>query len=99
MMRRRQACSRQGSVSRTSEVTLRVGNQMTDHEAHEAAERFWDGAVSREPYPRTLERTVLQVLPLVIVKLPGLGVGTIRQWLSERSVRVGALAPDRGLRG
>jgi hypothetical protein len=46
-----------------------------------------------------LERTVLQILPLLIIKLPRLGVGMIRQWLSERGVRVGALAPDRGLRG
>jgi hypothetical protein len=72
---------------------------MTDHEAHDAAEQFWKLAVSREPYPRTLERTVLQVLPLVIVKLPGLGVGMIREWLSERGVRVGVLSQDRGLRG
>lgn len=72
---------------------------MTDHEAHEAAERFWHRAASREAYPRTLERTVLQVLPLVIVKLPGLGVWMMREWLSERGVKVGALAPDRGLRG
>jgi hypothetical protein len=72
---------------------------MTDHEAHDAAERFWDRAKVRESYPRTLERTVLRVLPLVVVKLPGLGVRAIRQWLCERGVQVGALAPDRGLRG
>jgi hypothetical protein len=72
---------------------------MTDHEANQAAERFWQRAASNEPYPRTLERTVLQVMPLVIVKLPGLGVRMIRQWLSERGVQIGVLAPDRGLRG
>lgn len=72
---------------------------MTDHEAHEAAERFWNRAASREQYPRSLERTVLQMLPIVIVKLPGLGVEAIRRWLSLRGVRVGAFVPDRGLRG
>ena len=72
---------------------------MTDHEAHDAAERFWNRAQSKEPYPRALERTVLRVLPLVVVKLPGLGVRAIRKWLCDRGVRVGALAPDRGLRG
>lgn len=72
---------------------------MTDHEAHEAAERFWHRAQAKEPYPRALERTVLRVLPVVVVKLPGLGVRMIRRWLCERGVRVGAIAPDRGLRG
>lgn len=72
---------------------------MTDHEAHELAERFWRGALAKEAFPRGLESTVLQVLPLVIIKLPGLGVATMRQWLRTRGVQVGALAPDRGLRG
>src|SRR5688500_5930161 len=72
---------------------------MTDHEAHEAAERFWRRAQLREPFPRALERTVLRVLPLIVVKLPNLGVRAIRQWLRERGVRVGALSRDRELRG
>jgi hypothetical protein len=72
---------------------------MTDHEAHNSAERFWAAADAKEGFPRTLERTVLQIFPLVIVKLPGLGVAAMRRWLSNRGVRVGALVPDKGLRG
>lgn len=63
------------------------------------AERFWRDAGKVELFPRTLESAVSWALPLVLVKLPRLGVDELRAWLDQRGVRLPCAIADRPLRG
>ena len=71
---------------------------MTDQEIVARAEKFWGRAGITEPYPRSLERAVAWALPLVVVKLPRLGLQELRDWLEERSIPYNLSLPDRRLR-
>lgn len=63
------------------------------------AEAFWRQAGLVEDFPRALERPVLWALPLAIVKLPRLGLDSLRQWLRRRQISVYPGVRDRPLRG
>ena len=63
------------------------------------AERFWLLAGKPEPFPRSLETSVLRALPLVIVKLPRLDVERINDYLQDRGLNLQCLAASRRLRG
>lgn len=67
-------------------------------EIEELAENFWRAAGKKEPYPRSLENAVGWALPLAIVKVPRLGVGVVRDWLTRRGIIGICEQPDRALR-
>jgi hypothetical protein len=63
------------------------------------ADLFWREVGRVEPFPRSLEASVLWALPIAIVKVPRLGINTLRAWLSERGVTFGKSEADRPLCG
>jgi hypothetical protein len=71
----------------------------TSSEIARQANAFWQLVGDIEPYPRTLESAVLWALPLGIVKLPRLGLTSMRSWLLKRGIAVYANMPDRPLHG
>lgn len=70
---------------------------MKDGIVHQEAERFWRAAGKQEPFPRRLESAILWALPLMMVKLPRLAFGDVRQWMVSRSIRLAVGQPDQRL--
>ncbi len=71
---------------------------MTRNEITAWAEKFWLSAGHPEEFPRSLESAVAWALPLALVKLPRLGLATMRRWLDEKKVPFEHAADDRPLR-
>ncbi len=71
---------------------------MNDIEANRLAESFWDMFPEREPFPRSLERSVLWRLPITIIKLPSLDVKNMQNWCSHRNIALKLNMPNRFLR-
>lgn len=69
-----------------------------------AAERFWHAAGGPETFPRTLEGSIALALPVMVARLPRLGLFSAERWLSRRGAPADAAAPvdaarrDRPLR-
>ena len=72
-----------------------------------AAERFWQAAGEAEPFPRRLEDSIALTLPVMVARLPRLGIFSAERWLnchssSTQSIQLGAARPggqpDRRLR-
>ena len=74
-------------------------NQEAEADIPDWAERFWLLAGKPEPFPRSLEASVLRALPLVIVKLPRLDVESLNGYLQSRCLNLQCLAAPRRLRG
>ncbi|MFY9822776.1 MAG: ImmA/IrrE family metallo-endopeptidase [Thermoanaerobaculia bacterium] len=70
---------------------------MNDREAVTWAEKFWRLAGQNEPFPRSLEASIPWALPLVLVKLPRLGLLDVRLWLEQRGIPLQCSACDRAL--
>lgn len=64
----------------------------------EAAAAFWRAAGGEEPLPRTLETALTWAVPLSVVRLPGLGVAAVTDWLAARGAGALVAVPDRPLR-
>lgn len=71
---------------------------MRRHEASDVAASFWARVGAEEPFPRTLEQSILWALPLTIVKLPRLRLSKIQEWLAHRAVPSAWTSADRELR-
>lgn len=65
----------------------------------QAVDKFWEAAGGCEPFPRSLESSVLWALPLAIVKLPRLWIRDVENWLNQVAVTVPLHSTDRPLRG
>ncbi len=65
----------------------------------DAVNLFWERAGEVEPFPRTLERSILLGFPVVIIKLPKLTVQKIETWLLQRGAKVTLGCSDRAIRG
>ncbi len=63
------------------------------------AQRFWERAGAEEPFPRQLMTTVLGVLQVADVPLPGLTVAKAADWLARRGADCIGNVPDRQLCG
>lgn len=69
-----------------------------------AAERFWQAAGGEPPFPRDLEASIGIALPVMIVRLPRLGIFSAEQWLARSGAQArlrgsnGAASHDRPLR-
>lgn len=50
------------------------------------AAEFWARVGVEEPFPRSLEASILWALPLAIVKIPRLRLSLIEAWLTHRSI-------------
>jgi hypothetical protein len=71
---------------------------MADEALRAVAEGFWAQVGEPEPYPRTLEASVLWALPVVISKSRDLSVDSVEGWLRRRGVPFGLGCHDRSLR-
>lgn len=71
---------------------------MVDEALRTVAERFWARVGEPEPYPRTLEASVLWTLPVAISKAHDLSVESVEDWLRRRGVPFGLGCHDRYLR-
>jgi hypothetical protein len=63
-----------------------------------AVETFWGEHEPPSEFPRDLELPLLTGLPVALVELPGLSVGSLARWLAERHLPALAPAIDRRLR-
>jgi hypothetical protein len=59
---------------------------VTHAEAARIAALFWLRAGTAEPFPRSLERSVLWALPLTIVKIPRLRLSSIAKWMDRHRI-------------
>ncbi len=71
---------------------------MTDEALRSVAEGFWAQVGEPEPYPRTLETSVLWALPVAISTTRDLSVDSVEDWLRRRGVPFGLGCHDRNLR-
>jgi hypothetical protein len=62
------------------------------------AEGFWAQVGEPEPYPRTLEASVMWVSPVAILKMRKLSVDSVEDWLRRRDVAFGLGCHDRSLK-
>ncbi len=70
-----------------------------NNESKDALENFWRMAGGFEPYPRQLEKAALLALPVAIIKLPRLALGSIESWLSFRNIHYSFGCSSRPVRG
>lgn len=68
-----------------------------------AAERFWAAAGGPEPFPRPLEGSIALALPVMVVRLPRLGLFSAARWLSRNGspfnlTGIAGVSGDRRLR-
>ncbi|HEY8742261.1 MAG TPA: hypothetical protein VIU62_04135, partial [Chloroflexota bacterium] len=64
-----------------------------------AAERFWSAAGETEPFPRNLEDSIALALPVMVARLPRLGLFSAERWLSRYGPRFDWGAGEWGGRG
>jgi len=60
---------------------------------------FWDLAGEVEPFPRSLERTIAMALPIAVIKMPRLALGSIETWLRSRQIPYSFNCESRFVRG
>jgi hypothetical protein len=63
------------------------------------AEAFWRTAGPHNGFPRDIERAIAYALPLAIVRLPQLTVGSVAEWLRSRGIAAPSQQGCRPLRG
>ncbi len=71
---------------------------LTDEE-QQIIDIFWDLAGEVEPFPRSLERTIALALPIAIIKMPRLALGSIETWLRSRQIKYSFKSESRFVRG
>lgn len=62
------------------------------------AEKFWEAAGTREPFPRGLRRPVARALPMVVILLPRLRLHDVRDWLLRHDIGLQHAVDSRPLR-
>jgi hypothetical protein len=60
---------------------------------------FWEEAGSEELFPRSLEGVIVVTKPVLILKLSGLRLLAVRDWLGRRRFTLPVETPDRWLHG
>jgi hypothetical protein len=70
-----------------------------DNASQDAIDFFWQKSGEIERFPRDIESAALLALPIAIVKLPGLRVRIVEDWLSLRGAAHRFGCNDRGIRG
>jgi hypothetical protein len=70
-----------------------------DNESREAVDYFWKSAGEAERFPRSLERVSILALPIAIIKLPRLALGSIESWLRVRNINYLFNCQSRPVRG
>jgi len=60
---------------------------------------FWDLAGEVEPFPRSLERAIAVALPVAVIKMPRLALGSIETWLRSRRISYSFNCKSRFVRG
>ena len=63
------------------------------------AEAFWRTAGPHNGFPRDIERAIAYALPLAVVRLPQLTVGSVAEWLRSRGIAAPSQQGRRPLRG
>ena len=65
-----------------------------------AAERFWTAAGEPEPFPRRLEDSIALALPVMVARLPRLGLFSAERWLGRHGpsipLRMGGVRRPKG---
>ena len=69
------------------------------NEEQQIIDSFWEMAGEVEPFPRYLERSIAMALPIAIVKLPHLALGSIETWLKLRKISYSFNCESRFVRG
>lgn len=62
------------------------------------ANTFWKSAGEYRNFPRNIEQAILWVFPLAIIKLPRLGLASIRRWLEARDLGMPYSGTERRIR-
>ncbi|CAG0947700.1 hypothetical protein ANRL1_04442 [Anaerolineae bacterium] len=57
-----------------------------DNDSQDAVDLFWQLCGESEPFPRTLERSILLALPIALIKLPRLRLIDIESWIKRRGI-------------
>jgi hypothetical protein len=63
------------------------------------AEDFWAEVGQPEPYPRDLQDSVVWTLPVAVLRIRHLTVGSAEEWLRRQAVPLAFGCRDRSLRG
>ena len=71
--------------------------KMNDNYEHLAA-LFWESTGELRIFPCDLESAVLWVLPVAVVKLPRLGLSSIRRWLEARNIEMPYAGREKRIR-
>lgn len=90
-------CLRRRSRDRADQFVKRF--MLLNNASREIIDLFWSRAGNPEPFPRSMERSVLLALPIAIIKLPRLTVQKIETWVFERGAEITLGCADRALRG
>ena len=61
-----------------------------------AAERFWTAAGEPEPFPRRLEDSIALALPVMVARLPRLGLFSAERWLGRHGPSIPLSAATLG---
>jgi hypothetical protein len=69
------------------------------NEEQQIADSFWNMATEIEPFPRSLERAIALALPVAVIKLPHLALGSIETWLRTRQIEYSFNCSSRFVRG
>lgn len=70
-----------------------------DSYSQEAVEVFWQLCGQDTDFPRNIDRVVALALPLTIIKLPGLTLQDVENWLRQRGVPFHFGCESRAVRG
>lgn len=68
-------------------------------EEQQIIDSFWEMAGEVDPFPRSLERAIALALPVVVIKLPHLALGSIETWLQLRQIEYSFNCSSRFVRG
>lgn len=63
------------------------------------AQRFWERAGAKEPFPRRLTPTIAAILPIAVVLIPKLTIESMVNWLTARGANCLQSVESRSLRG
>src|SRR5689334_12264546 len=69
------------------------------NEEQQVANSFWKMATEIEPFPRSLERAIALALPVAVIKLPRLALGSIETWMRHRQIEYSFNCTSRFVRG
>lgn len=69
------------------------------NEEQQIVDSFWRMAGDTELFPRSLERAIALALPVAIIKLPHLALGSIETWLNLRQINYSFNCSSRFVRG